>query len=240
MWWTDPLWLFGLALIFPFLKYGKIVNFNSWIKKEPISQRKDTTGHNLLRRLTWLRLASIISIILALAGTTIMFPSTNREVVALLDVSDSVGTVQVEESRRRLLQIVQHFKPADKVGIVVFAGQPRLITPLTTPANAVVILESALFELPQTTHTDLQSAVRVGIDLLKQGHGNQSILLFSDGRSTKGGTLKPLVDKITKIPIHVIPIGSFGMGIKTENFQMPAVIHPNEESIIQWKVNSTL
>ncbi len=241
MWWTNPFWLLALILIVPVLWLG---GFTLSSKKQSgqsqVFGKVVMTGPHALKRLTILRAAAVMAAVLGLAGTSILIPTKNRHTVMIFDVSASIGIVQVEDSRRAALQIIRGLSSYDSVALVSFAGKPAILTPSVKPEDAVVILESAIFspELPQ--QTDLQAALRVGVELLQAKQGNRSILLFSDGHSNSGGPVSEVLKVINGlgISIHSIPAGLPGNDLTTLGLNTPDMVHPGERIPVQWKMTT--
>lgn len=227
MWWTNPWWLLALVLIIPLFAFSGI----------SLNYRK-SAGQFLLKRLTILRAAAIIAVILALAGTYILVPTRSRQLVMLFDASASIGEVQAEHSRNVALKIIKDLKPGDRVSLVAFAGQPSVITPWVNSQEATMILESTLIKASLPEQTDLQAALRVAFQLFKGKSGNRSILLFSDGHPTTGGAVtKILVDiRNSGIVIDTIPMEMVSHGLVARELTLPELVHPGERMQTQWKV----
>ena len=100
MWWTDPVWLLALLALVPVVRFG-------WRRGEcqarlSPSANVPAADSSALRRLTWFRGVSLTLAVLALAGTSVIWPARLRRVAVLLDVSASVGRAQVEVTRREI------------------------------------------------------------------------------------------------------------------------------------------
>ena len=238
MWWTYPFWLLALVFILPVMWLGgltvpfKRTSLATHTKQLPI------TNHHSLRHLTILRIATMIAVILALAGTSVLLPSQKRQVVFLLDVSSSIGEEQIEQSRTKVLRMIKGLASSDEVAIVIFAGQPSVLTGFLEPSDASVILESALLRSTNSEETNLQAAIKVGVELLRKTEGNRSILLISDGNPTIGGKLVPVImgTEVIGIPIHTIPIGVNRSGLVSQGLELPKITHSDESLLTNWRV----
>ncbi len=186
-----------------------------------------------------LRAASIACVILVLAGTSAVIPAKNRYFAALIDVSESIGKAQVEKVRAALLKQISYLNPSDRISIVAFAGQPNVIIPLTNPEEASTKLESAALNAPDTGESDLRGGIQAAVEILSSKLGNRSIILFSDGRATAGGSINPILDKINGIPVIVIPVGEKGEGIVSREIKIPETAHIGEKIKAEWAIDST-
>jgi Ca-activated chloride channel family protein len=238
MWWSNPWWLLALVLIIPLLAFS---GFSLSYRKQAgpsVVREKISVPNPLVKRLTILRAAAIIAVILALAGTYILIPSRSRQLVVLFDTSASIGGIQVEHCRNAALKVINDLNPDDQVALVAFAGQPQVITPWVNPREARIILESALLKSTRPEQTDLQAALRAGYQLLKGKRGNRSILLFSDGHPTTGGAVTKILTEIRNsgIAIDTIPVEIISRGPVARELQLPEIVHPGERVQAQWKV----
>jgi Mg-chelatase subunit ChlD len=239
MWWMNPWWLLVLVLIIPLLAFGGFsLSYRKQAGQSVVRDRTIVSSRSLLKRLAILRGTAIIAVILALAGTYILLPTRSRQLVMLFDTSISIGEVQTERSRNAALKIINDLKPGDRVAMVTFAGQPSVINPWVSPGEAKLILESALLEAPLPEQTDLQAALRVAFQLFKGKSGNRSILLFSDGHPTTGGTVTKILSELSNsgIAIDTIPVEIVSHGLAARELAIPEIVHPGEPVLAQWKV----
>lgn len=239
MWWTNPYWLAALILIIPIIKLG---NF-------PLLRRNDhditTTAGNFrpgrshgLTRLTLLRVLTIVAVVLALAGTTVMLPSNQRQLVVLFDVSASIAPSRIEQARSTALRLIGGLKPKDRVAVVTFAGEPQLLIPFSTPENTFSILAGADLSAPLPGATNLQAALRLGKELAAEVSGIPSVLLFTDGYPTAGGGADPVLQSMKEVPVNVIPIGRAGSGLFAQGLDLPENVHPDEPVLGYWKIET--
>jgi Mg-chelatase subunit ChlD len=241
MWWTNPWWLLALILIVPLLVLsGFSFNHRKQTGQTLNRERVIMTSHPLLHRLTILRAVAMIAVILALAGTYILIPSLNRQLVFLFDTSASIGEAQTEHSRQAALKVIRDLNPDDQVAVVTFAGQPSVVTNWVNPIQAAMILESARLWSPMPEQTDIQAALRVAFQLFKEKRGNRSILLFSDGHPTTGGTVTRVLTDIRNagIIIDTIPVENINSGVAARELVLPELVHPGEPMQVQWRVSA--
>lgn len=236
MWWNQPLWL--LLFIFVLLIFRKYALSST--PKSSIADQPTVLGKSQgkLRNFAVLRFIAITAVILALAGTSIFFPSQRSTVAILLDVSGSIDRIEIEEERAAALRWIRAMHSNDRLAVFAFAGQPNLVAPLSSPVEAAALLELADLKAPHPERTDLQAALRVGRAAIRGQWGNRSIILFSDGRSTAGGQNSMIFGEERDIVIDTIPIGHPSRGLLTTSLTLPKVLHEGEPVWLMWAVQS--
>ncbi len=101
--------------------------------------------------------------------------------VLLLDISGSTRSVQAE-IRRAALDFVQNLSPDDRVAVIVFNYQPRLILNWTNDINKI---QTSLESVYPRGNTVLHDALYVTFDdLLKTVDGRKAVILLTDGADT--------------------------------------------------------
>ncbi|RPI26289.1 MAG: VWA domain-containing protein [Acidobacteria bacterium] len=102
-------------------------------------------------------------------------------VVLLLDISGSTRSVQ-GEIRRAALEFVRNLSPDDKVAVIVFNYQPRLILNWTNDPNKIQLSLESVYPRGNTV---LHDALYVTFDdLLKGVEGRKAVILLTDGADT--------------------------------------------------------
>lgn len=118
----------------------------------------------------------------ARALETDSFPASN--LVFLIDVSGSMGT----PNKLPLLQaafriLVNNLRPADKVAIVAYAGQPGVILP-ATPGDQKAKILNAIDNLNAGGSTAGEAAIKMAYHIATQQYipdGNNRVILATDG-----------------------------------------------------------
>jgi Ca-activated chloride channel family protein len=235
MWWTNPFWLLALVLVIPIIRLGNLsLPFHRGLAVTGDGPRSEQD-----RNLIWLttfRILTIVVIVLALAGTKVWLPSSHRQMVILIDTSASIPVSRIEEARTTALSLIGQLKPKDQVAVASFAGTPQLIIPFSTRDTVVSELLEAELHAPKPETTNLQAALLLGKELLAETQGNRSILIFSDGRSSTGGSINPVLQSMRGIPINVVPVGRTGGGLFSQGLELPENIHPDEPVLGYWKL----
>jgi Ca-activated chloride channel family protein len=102
-------------------------------------------------------------------------------VVLLLDISGSTRDTQAE-IRRAALDFVRNLSPNDRVAVIVFNYQPRLILNWTNDLNKI---QASLESVYPRGNTVLHDALYVTFDdLLKTVEGRKAVILLTDGADT--------------------------------------------------------
>jgi Ca-activated chloride channel homolog len=131
-------------------------------------------------------------IVLSLAGPRWSFRevetfSSDQSLVILLDLSQSMDAEDVKPSRlirarQKIEDILNHAKGL-KIGLIAFAADTHMITPLTQDVETIrYLLPSLDTGLVFMQGSKLQPALQMAENILKGDPGdNQSILVISDG-----------------------------------------------------------
>ncbi len=113
----------------------------------------------------------------------------NREIIIALDVSNSMLAEDVVPNRlKRAKQIITDLfrnNPADRFGLVVFAGDAFVQIPVTTSISSIdVFLESVSTETVPVQGTNISKAIEMGTALFdKTSNSEKLILILTDGEN---------------------------------------------------------
>jgi Mg-chelatase subunit ChlD len=197
-------------------------------------------GNGILKRLTILRTLAVAMVILSLAGTSILVPTYHRQLVMILDASASISQVQIEKSRSMALKMIDTLTPSDRVAVLVFGKEPSLLIPLMTPNRTEDILGNIPIHSEHPEKSDIQAALRLGFAILDKCRGNRGIVLFSDGRFTRGGffATAKLDNNMRNIPIYTVPVGQSWDGLVAKGLDLPEIIHPGENILATLRVQT--
>jgi Ca-activated chloride channel family protein len=185
-----------------------------------------------------LRAASIAAALLALAGAALPFPTRARTIVALIDVSDSVGRAGAEASRKAALALIRGLAPRDRAAAAAFAGKTTVITPPVAPEEAASLLESAPLAAPSPEATDLSAALAAAARLAEEGKGSKTVYLFSDGRANSGSSPSGAALSRAHIALNALPAGEAAFGLAALGLAAPAFAHSGERVALSWKLAS--
>ena len=149
-------------------------------------------------------------------------PDTDRKDAVLtfvIDVSGSMGMEnRLELVKKALRLLVKQLRPADKIGIVVYGTDARVVLPHTSVVNREHILERIDSLCPEGV-TNLEDGLHTGYELAQKNSENDCInrvILCSDGVANAGQTasdalLKQVRNCVDNDDIFLTTVG-FGMG----------------------------
>ena len=158
-----------------------------------------------------LRLGAVLCLILALVGLQQKDQEDILSVVFLLDVSDSVPTVQQKAGIEQINTTLDALKPTDLFSVILFAGGAAVSVPNQTKAAQPHLTEDILSgaEIDRTT-TNLAEAIQLGLSLSSDGQaGKKRLVLLSDGVQN-AGEVDALLDLVraSEIEIFTLPLSS--------------------------------
>jgi Ca-activated chloride channel homolog len=142
------------------------------------------------------------------------------DVVVCLDVSRSMLAADMPPSRleraKREVRALADRARGDRLGLVVFAGEPRLVVPLTE--DVATFLELLGEVDPQSVErggTDLGAALEAALEALPADHPeSEAIVLVTDGEDLAGGGRRAAeACRARGVAVHAVGMGS-SMGSK--------------------------
>ena len=172
---------------------------------------------------TLLILSALLMGLIALAGPkysdeTVEIKREGVDILFLLDVSNSmlaqdIQPNRMEKAKLEIKKIVRNLK-GDRVGLVIFAGQAYLQTPLTLDYAAFeLLLDLVSPNMISVQGTSFTEAISRGMSSYEtEENGNEhfkTMILISDGEDHEGA-----LDEITKeaklnhVIVHTVGIGS--------------------------------
>lgn len=149
-------------------------------------------------------------------------PDVDRKDAVLTFVIDVSGSMGMENRlglvKKALRLLVKQLRPADKIGIVVYGTDARVVLPHTSVVNREHILERIDSLCPEGV-TNLEDGLHTGYELARKNSENDCInrvILCSDGVANEGVTspevlLKEIRNYVDEDDIFLTTVG-FGMG----------------------------
>ena len=194
---SNPLFFFLLGII-PIL-----LIINRYTRIEAARWRKIGT---LL-----LRLGAVLCLILALVGLQQKDQEDILSVVFLLDVSDSIPTVQQKAGIEQINTALDALKPTDLFSVILFAGGAAVRVPNQPKAEQPRLTEEILSgaEIDRAS-TNLAGAIQLGLNLPTGGQvGKKRLVLLSDGVQNVG-EVTDLLDLVraSEIEVFTLPLSS--------------------------------
>ena len=167
-----------------------------------------------------LTLAAVGVAVLALArpqfGTRIeTVRSMGQDIVVAVDLSRSmlaedVSPSRLERARLAILRLMSNLD-GDRIGLVAFAGDAFVQSPLTADYAAAGMFLSAMNpDMMPVQGTDLGAALRVSLDALDQGARDaRVVVIVTDGEDQEGDFEDQLERAVgAGVRVHVVGIGS--------------------------------
>ena len=149
-------------------------------------------------------------------------PDVDRKDAVLTFVIDVSGSMSYENRlglvKKALRLLVKQLRPTDKIGIVVYGNDARVVLPHTSVVNREHILER-VDALCTEGVTNVEDGIHKGYELARKNAQSDSInrvILCSDGVANNGATspkvlLKQIRDYVDEHGILLTTVG-FGMG----------------------------
>jgi len=161
-------------------------------------------------QLTWLAIAAILLLNLAAVNPQWGFKTKSIEgktadIYILLDISnsmlaDDIAPNRLERAKRLALDIAKTFR-SDRIGLVVFAGNAYMQSPLTTDWNAIQLyLNSAHPDQAGTQGTEIGKAVRLAANAATEEEtaSQGAMIIITDGEDHDSDALNAIRDATSK------------------------------------------
>jgi len=138
-----------------------------------------------------------------------------QDVIVALDVSRSMYAEdltpnRLERAKIEAGRIVQRLD-GDRIGLVAFAGDAFVQSPLTTDYGAAMMFLAAMDpNLMSTQGTDLRKAVDVAVEALAETPpDNRILVLVTDGEDHEGGVAEAIATAAeANVTVHAVGVGS--------------------------------
>lgn len=195
---ASPLWLWGLlalpllALVFVLLERRQRRRLFSIARPATAARIARVRGGGLWPLRAGLLVLATLMVFLALARPrwgTIQEERHTRglDLVVAMDLSRSMAAQDVSPSRldaaRQAARDLARALPADRIGLVGFAGNAGMLCPLTLDRGALgLYLDSLDPGLMEAQGTDIGAAIDAALDMLRRHGGtSRAVMIFSDG-----------------------------------------------------------
>jgi Ca-activated chloride channel family protein len=185
-----------------------------------VSKLVASVNHRARMTKACLLLASLLLTALALArpqfGTRVeTVRRRGQDVVVAVDLSTSMRAEDVtpnrlDRARLSILRLIRSLD-GDRIGLVAFAGDAFIQSPLTVDYSAAAMFLNAMEpEMMPVQGTDLGEALRMSLDALDQGAREERIVvLVTDGEDHEGQWEEQLQRAIeSEVRVHTVGIGS--------------------------------
>jgi Ca-activated chloride channel homolog len=198
-----------LAIVAVVLTRQRVLSLWGW--------RRDLSGA--------LRFIAATGFALALAQPSVRVADDAASVVIAVDESASMSPAAERAAQTFVEQTLRTRKSADRVGLVAFAGDVRIVQPLTATDTPPRLPDPASLS---PGATDLGEALRVSAGLVR-GASNPRIILLSDGVATSGD-LDAALGQVTDVPVDVVSLARppDSAEVQIETVQGPPYVRAGE------------
>ena len=205
-----PILWFGLWLLFRHARRG----MRAWGAR--CVERARLPG---VRATTWTAIGAclLLTWIEPLYGEeTVQIERRGIDLVVCLDVSRSMLARDVEPSRlerakRDVHTVLPELIGGDRIGLIAFAGEARLVVPLTHDLESFgYLLEQVDTDTIRVGGSDLAEAIRQGLGLINdEQQSTSAILVLTDGEDLEGaGRQAAREAKDQGVIVHAVGYGS--------------------------------
>ncbi len=172
-----------------------------------------------------LRTVILLALILALAGVQVVQAAEKLAVIFLVDVSDSVGPVAVDDALQQIRQTVSTMGVNDEAGIILF-GEDARVERVVNPVRDIGTIRSA----PRTGNTDIADAIRLALALFPPDAARR-IVIFSDGIPTLGNTEAAAeLARASNVQISYVPIQrTQNTEVRVSEFTAPSSVQAGQQ-----------
>jgi len=212
-----PLIALCMSALAMWARHVRIVRASHW---------SDSLGATAARHGRWgillmgfLSLAAMFALAGPRWGTRVVETETKGlDLVLAVDISRSMLAEDTEPSRleraKREARRLIHDLSGDRIGLVAFAGQSYVMSPLTVDGSALQLLVDALDpDVASTGGSDLSLALRQGHELLLAGDAvaDRVLVVFSDGEAFD--SLATIIDHAANLRrdgVHLVLVAEGG------------------------------
>ena len=224
----EPAWLW-LFLLFPL---ALVLHLRYWRHQHPTLRFASLPEAQHARPqylsppdlLLLLRLLALAGVILALADlcsattTRQRLPAAGVDIMLAMDVSTSMQIEDIKPNRLEGLKgVIRRFiagRSADKIGLVVYAGESITWCPLTRDYGYLIQQLNRLDEPVLADGTAIGLGLASAVQALRPGaHRSKVIILLTDGENTTGFLEPAVAAELARrngIKVYTIGIGSTG------------------------------
>lgn len=225
---SQPLWFLALLAIplIVYIDYRKILQSKlNWVLPTAHKAPLPKTGYKkyLLWINTFFKCLGIVGLVLAMArpqssSTRQNVDSEGINIIMAMDVSGSMlardlKPNRLEASKAVGIEFIQH-RFADRIGLVLYAGESFTQCPLTTDH---VVLENMLQKVENGMIEDgtaIGNGLATSIDRLRTAEGPSNVVILLTDGSNNSGEVPPLtaaeIAKTYGIRVYTIGVGTNG------------------------------
>jgi len=160
---------------------------------------------------------------------TIDFPVIPKEIIFLVDASNSIGRERLTQFEEGLVYSLKHLNPDDRFNILVFKDKTIAFSPISLKPDPENIKNAIDFlqDLKSWSTTDIYDALRSSINL-KEPFVPSYRVLMSDGFPTTGiVNARRVINEISRINDNKVSIFTFGGGVDVDPYMLDFIAFKN-------------
>ncbi|KAJ9184403.1 hypothetical protein P3X46_004133 [Hevea brasiliensis] len=143
------------------------------------------------------------------------------DLVAVLDVSGSMGGEKIAKVKTAMLFMIYKLSPIDRLSVVTFESGAKRLCPLRQiTENSQKELENLINGLNASGGTNITAGLQTGLKVINDrslsGGRSVGIMLMSDGEQNVGGDA-------AKVPVGNVPVHTFGFGTDQDPVVLKAI-----------------
>lgn len=161
--------------------------------------------------------------------TPVTLPSIPKEIIFLMDASNSIGEDRLEQFKKGLRECFNKLGMEDKFNVMVFKKTMVKFMPKSIPRDQSSISNADQFLAGFKTgsKTDVYDAVLKSIEV-QEAMKPTYIFLLSDGQATEGVTNpQQIINQIARINKGRVPVFAFGGGIGVDEYLLEFLAFTN-------------
>lgn len=213
---ANPYFLILLVIVFIFI----------WLKRNRI--RKTAL---------WLRVISMILLILALAQPQFIKRDNSIDVIFALDVSQSISSESKEKGFEFIRESLTSKRETDRIGFIVFGEEALTQSPLGYNSNLDMVSS------PPSNGTNIEKAIELSNVLFSQSNrNNKRLVLITDGNETEGSAINSAYSSREQgVKIDVLPVLKESVEeIAIDDLVVPEKVNLGEPVIIKVILTSSI
>lgn len=171
------------------------------------------------------RFASVLFIVLAIAGISIKTALRDRAIIFLVDRSDSISRESQKKIDGFIADSIKLAKKDDKIGLVYFGANPQ-VEYLPNSKREGVSYTTVI----DGKSTNVADAMQVAVSLFPSNY-LKKIILFTDGNNNEGDIEKAVnITDLSEVETDVVPLESLGKNeVMMLSLDMPSRARVNEQ-----------
>jgi Ca-activated chloride channel homolog len=229
-------WFLTLLVVVPLLLYRSLKSFGKSNTTLMLPSENDNVPAAfsfriaVLKFLPFLRTIAIIALIIALArpqssyGVNAM-DTEGIDIIMATDLSASMLLKDFEPNRIEAAKKIGidfiRSRPADRIGLVVFAGESFTLCPLTLDHHMVINQLSKVTPDFLKDGTAIGMALATSVDRLRESHAKSKVAIILTDGVNNSGAIDPLTAAELAVKYHV-KVYTIGVGsVNGEKLQLP-------------------